>query len=212
MSKRRIALILFVLLLALGGTGTYFAWKAGLFYREDYSTPKKAVTSFYVSVVRGDGSSARENVIEPAQVPIVDEARLLINGVRNFRRAGIEKFGQQKGEDISGGLPTLKDIEEASEKIEGDSAILATKSGKASLRLKKIDGRWKIDLLSLLPFKTNAASARKIFAGAAASANELAEKIRAGEFKTPEEADFALKARIAGIMLPEMIKGKFFSK
>ncbi len=212
MSRRRIALILFVLLLAVAGTGTYFAWKAGLFYREDYSTPKKAVTSFYVSVVRGDGSSARENVIEPAQVPIVDEAKSLINGVRNFRRAGIEKFGQQKGEDISGGLPTLKDIEQASEKIDGDSAILVTKSGKASLRLKKIGDNWKVDLLSLLPFKTDAASARKIFAEAAAAANELAAKIRAGDFRTPEEADLALKARIAAIMLPEMIKGTFFRR
>jgi hypothetical protein len=164
MLYRRIALL--AALVGIG-LGLLIAWKAGLFYREDYSTPKKAVTSFYVSVVRGDGSSARENVVEPAQVPLVDEARELIVAIRNFRRAAIEKFGQTQGEDVSGGLPTLKDIEEATEKIDGDNAILATKSGKTSLRLKKIGPNWKVDLLSLLPFKTNAQSARKIFSEAA---------------------------------------------
>src|SRR5256885_5257020 len=62
-----------LLMAALGGIalGLLIAWNAGLFYREDYSTPKSAVKSFYVSVVRGDGASARENVVESAQVPMV---------------------------------------------------------------------------------------------------------------------------------------------
>jgi hypothetical protein len=210
MPYRRIALLAAALIVVIIGLGLLMAWKAGLFYREDYSTPKSAVKSFYLSVVRGDGSSARQNVVEPAQVAVVDEARSLIQGVRNFRRAAIERFGQQKGEDISGGLPTLKDIEEANEKIEGDNAILATKSGKASLRLRKIGANWKIDLLSLLPFKTNAAAAQRIFAQAAKAADELAAKIRAGDFATPDEADLALKAKIAAIMLPELIKGSLF--
>src|SRR5436305_1896624 len=116
------------------GLGVYAAWKANLFYREDYSTPKNAVKSFYVSVVRGDGASARQNVVEPTQVPVVDEARNLIIEVRSFRRAAIERFGEEKGDDVSGGLPTLKDIEDANEKIDGDTALLATKNGKASLK------------------------------------------------------------------------------
>src|SRR5947207_12119472 len=98
--------------------GLLIAWKADLFYREDYSTPKSAVKSFYVSVVRGDGTSARQNVAEADQVPIVDEARNLIVEIRSFRRAAIERFGDEKGDDVSGGLPTLQDIEQAQEKID----------------------------------------------------------------------------------------------
>jgi hypothetical protein len=82
------------------GLGLLIAWNAGLFYREDYSTPKSAVKSFYFSVVRGDGTSARQNVVEEAQVPVVDEARSLIVGVRAFRRAAIERFGEEKGDDF----------------------------------------------------------------------------------------------------------------
>ena len=192
--------------------GLFLAWKADLFYREDYSTPKSAVKSFYVSVVRGDGSSARQNVVEPAQVPIVDEARNLIVEVRSFRHAAIERFGEEKGDDVSGGLPTLKDIEEANEKIEGDNALLATKNGKASLRLRKIGNHWKIDLLSILPLRTDAETARRIFAKAALAARELAAQIRAGAFATPEDADQALKGKILTIIVPEMMPKFGFGK
>src|SRR5215212_4086125 len=157
------------LLAALSGLalGLLIAYSSGLLYREDYSTPKSAVKSFYVSVVRGDGSSARQNVVEDAQIAVVDEARQLIVGVRAFRKAAIERFGEEKGDDVSGGLPTLSDIENANEQITGDTAILATKNGKASLRLRKIGTNWKVDLLSLLPFKTDAKTAQRIFSKAA---------------------------------------------
>jgi len=200
-----------LLMAALGGIalGLLIAWNAGLFYREDYSTPKSAVKSFYVSVIRGDGSSARENVVEPAQVQMVDDARTLIVEVRAFRRAAIERFGDKKGDDVSGGLPTLQDIEEANEKIDGDNALLATKNGKASLKLRKIGNNWKVDLLSILPIRTDAETARRIFAKAAAAAHELAAQIRAGAFLTPEDADQALKGKIITIILPEMVRPTF---
>ena len=200
-----------LLLAALGGIalGLLIAWNAGLFYREDYSTPKNAVKSFYVSVVRGDWTSARQNVVEPAQVAVVDEARTLIIEVRAFRRAAIERFGEEKGDDVSGGLPTLKDIEEANEKIDGDTALLATKNGKASLKLRKIGNNWKVDLCSLLPFRTDAETARRIFAKAAAAAHELAAQIRAGVFLTPDDADQALKGKIITIIVPEMMRPTF---
>ena len=206
MLSRRILLIA-----ALGGValGLFIAWKADLFYREDYSTPKSAVKSFYVSVVRGDGTSARQNVVEPAQVPVVDEARTLIIEVRSFRRAAIERFGDEKGDHVSGGLPTLQDIEEAQEKITGDTAILATRNGKASLKLRKIGSNWKIDLLSILPIRTDAETARRIFAKAAIAARELAAQIRAGAFATPEDADQALKGKILTIIVPEMMRPVF---
>jgi hypothetical protein len=203
MPWRKLLLVAFLALVALG---LLIAWNAGLFYREDYSTPKNAVKSFYFSVVRGDGSSARQNVVEPAQVPVVDEARTLIIEVRSFRRAAIERFGEEKGDDVSGGLPTLQDIEQANEKIDGDSAILATKNGKASLKLRKIGSNWKIDLLSILPIRTDAETARRIFAKAAIAARELAAQIRAGAFATPEDADQALKGKILTIILPELIR------
>jgi len=206
MPWRKLLLLLVVACLALG---VYAAWKANLFYREDYSTPKNAVKSFYFSVVRGDGASARQNVVEPAQVPVVDEARNLIIEVRSFRRAAIERFGEEKGDDVSGGLPTLKDIEEANEKIDGDTALLATKNGKASLKLRKIGSHWKIDLLSVLPLRTDAQTAQRIFAKAAIAARELAAQIRAGAFATPDDADQALKGRILTIILPEMIRPAF---
>ena len=200
-----------LLMAALGGValGLLIAWNAGLFYREDYSTPKSAVKSFYFSVVRGDGTSARENVVDPAQVPVVDEARKLIIEVRGFRHAAIERFGEQKGDDVSGGLPTLKDIEEANEKINGDTALLATKNGKASLRLRKIGNNWKVDLLSVLPFHADAEAARRIFAKAAAAAHELAGQVKAGAFMTPEDADQALKGKIITIIVPEMMRPTF---
>jgi hypothetical protein len=203
--------LLLMAALAGVGLGLFLAWKADLFYREDYSTPKSAVKSFYVSVVRGDGTSARQNVVEPAQVPIVDEARNLIVEVRGFRRAAIERFGDEKGDDVSGGLPTLKDIEEANEKIEGDAALLATKNGKASLKLRKIGSNWKVDLLSILPVRTDAETARRIFAKAAIAAHDLAAQIRAGAFATPEDADQALKGKILTIIVPEMMRPMFGS-
>jgi hypothetical protein len=191
------------------GLGLLIAWNAGLFYREDYSTPKSAVKSFYVSVVRGDGTSARQNVVEAAQVPVVDEARSLIIGVRAFRRAAIERFGDEKGDDVSGGLPTLKDIEEATERIDGDSAILATRNGKASLRLRKIGNNWKVDLLSVLPFRTDAETTRRIFSKAAAAANELAGQVKAGVFLTPDDADQALKGKIIAVIVGETLRPTF---
>jgi hypothetical protein len=119
------------------------------------------------------------------------------------------RFGEEKGDDVSGGLPTLKDIEEANEKIDGNSALLATKNGKASLRLRKIGNNWKVDLRSILPIRTDAETARRIFQKAAAAARDLAAQIRAGAFMTPEDADQALKGKIITIILPEMIRPTF---
>ena len=202
------------LIAALSGIvlGLLIAWSTGLLYREDYSTPKNAVKSFYVSVVRGDGTTARQNVVEDAQVAVVDQARELIVGVRAFRKAAIERFGDEKGDDVSGGLPTLDDIEQAREEINGDSAILATKNGKASLRLRKIGSNWKVDLLSVLPFKTDAKTAQRIFSKAAQAAHDLTQQIKAGAFLTPEDADQALKGKIIAIILPEMVRSSFHFK
>jgi hypothetical protein len=106
-------------------------------------------------------------------------------------------------------LPTLKDIEEANETIDGDTAILATRNGKASLRLRKIGNNWKVDLLSVLPFRTDAETTRRIFAKAAAAAHELAGQVKAGVFLTPDDADQALKGKIIAIIVPEMLRPAF---
>lgn len=165
---------------------------AGCKPRADYSTPKKAVRSFYVALVTDGAESAKAGVADALQAEVMAELRTLVNKVLAAQEAAEAKFGQS-GASVSGGLPSLDDIDQASEKIEGDTATLALRNQPKQLRLKRVDGQWKLDVFSVLGIAPkDKESARRMLSAAAGAADHVAQQIKSGHYKTAGDASAAL--------------------
>ena len=52
-----------------------------------------------------------------------------MDAVRSAQKEAVAKFGDS-GKEVSGDLPTLEDVDEASETIEGDCAVLTVERSK----------------------------------------------------------------------------------
>ena len=177
--------------------------------REDYSTPRSAVKSFYVALVTGSTDSAKAAITEPTQGDLVDEIKLLVEAVRSAQKEAVARFGDS-GKDVSGDLPTLADVDEASETIEGDCAVLTVERSKRSVKLKKVNGSWKVDVFSLLGIDAkNAEAVKRGLASGAQVARQIAQKIKEGQYASAQAANEALGTQVRMAVAKEVAKDMF---
>jgi hypothetical protein len=182
---------------------------AGCKPRPDYSTPKKAVRSFYVALVTDGAESAKVAVTDSLQAEVLADLKTLITHVLAAQEAAEARFGKQNAATVSGGLPSLDDIDQASETIEGDTATLTVKSHAKQLRLKKVDGQWKLDVFSVLGIAPkDKESARRMLTAAAQAAQHVAQQIKSGQYKTADDASAALNTGMAiAVAREQLFKG-----
>ena len=88
-----------------------------------------------------------------------------------------------------------KRVDEAEEKIDGDKATLTPKTG-TPIKLKKVDGDWKVDGSELPAASAGAAGA--MFDNMAKAAKETTDDINAGKYKTAAEAKTAFSQKMFG--------------
>jgi hypothetical protein len=170
---------------------------AGCKPRADYSTPKKAVRSFYVALVSDGAESARAAVSDSLQAEVLADLRTLVTKVLAAQEAAEARFGQS-GAAVCGGLPSLDDIDQAAETIQGDTATLALKNQSKQLKLKRVDGQWKLDVFSILGIDPkDKDSARRMLAAAASAADRVAQQIKSGQYKSADDASAALNSGMA---------------
>lgn len=188
-----------LMLVVLGGCGP----------GEDYSSPKSAARTFYIALVRGNAEMAKAAVADVRQQQVLEEMRGLLEGILAAQQAAVAQFGQS-GNQVSGGLPSLEDLEQAQERIEGESAVLSSPGeGAMQVHLRKVGGSWKVDLFAT--FAMSPESAQSTLRSAAKAIEPVAQEIKSGRYKTAEEAEGALRRSleksIAMSKLGEMIKG-----
>ncbi len=89
---------------------------------------------------------------------------------------------------------SLKDLDAATEKIQGDTATIDMKGEKKPMTLKKISGHWKVDASSMpeLPTDEALASMKKI----AQAMDKAADDVRSGKLKTKQQIQDAMQAAI----------------
>lgn len=165
--------------------------------REDYSTPKKAARTFYVAVARGDLATARRGLSDSAQAPLLDDVAALVKEILAARDAAEQKFGKD-GQNVSGGLPELEELDGAKEAVSGDSATVTPSAAeKLAFKLKRVHGEWKVDLLCSFEMESaTIEKAREIVKSAREAVAANAQRIREGRFTSAREADNAIQSSI----------------
>lgn len=185
----------FLLLVTIGATARAAA---------DLSTPKKAAVEFARDLESGDLTAAKA-----ASIANADDAKLikiisnLVRSARELRSVTIEKFGDA-GKDVLPNGDELADyskrVESATEKVTGDTATIGQPDERDPMKLKKVeDGTWRVDL-SAIPEKEEITKmmpkVQKVLASGAAD-------IKAGKYKTADEAKDALSQQMFALIADE---------
>jgi hypothetical protein len=187
----------------------FAAMLAGCSAGEDYSTPRNAVKSLYAALVAGSVSSARGAVCNEEQQAVIEEMKALIVGVLAAQDAATARFGSS-GASVFGGLPSMDDIDQAIECIQGDTATLAIKNSEKQIQLKKISGQWKVDLFSVLGLTPDSTEkAKRAITSAGKAATAVAKRIKEGQFNSLKAADEALQWQMKLAVASELIPAKF---
>jgi hypothetical protein len=141
--------------------------------KDDFSSPKAAVTSFFNAMKDADEAAAKNASVgtKEQQESLVMMMRTMV-ATRKLGEAAKAKFGEEEttrafGPEIMAG-PERFDKESANmakadEKIDGNTAVLTLKPEEPTsatsqprtarpempMKLQKVDGKWKIDLATL---------------------------------------------------------------
>jgi hypothetical protein len=145
-------------------------------------SPKAVALAFVTSLEKGDATVARALVPGEEQVPWVDASLNLAAALKRLDAAAVARFGEA-GHAVSQGqlhlADSLKAIEKAQEKVEGDAATLTLPGGAKPVRLVRLAGTWRV------AGPSTAAEAREqvaLYEGLARAADLTAGEIAAGAY------------------------------
>ncbi|MDB5036870.1 MAG: hypothetical protein JWQ35_398 [Bacteriovoracaceae bacterium] len=124
----------------------------------DLSTPKNAVLSFYKAKDSGDTNTLKQILVSgdatKSNAMLADSSFAF--QAQRLHSAIEKKFGKEEADRVMDieGARDLKPVETGKESIQGDEATV-TKNGEKepAFFLKKVDGKWKIDLSKISEFK-----------------------------------------------------------
>ena len=173
------------------------AWMAGC--KGDLSTPKGAAKTFATAMEKGDAATAQK-ASTGADPKLVASMATAMGNVKKMRDAAKSKFGASadsfgttQGHDFSDYEQKLDD---ADVKEQGDTATITPKQGQP-MKLKKVDGDWKVDL-SEIGSGPMAQAGGGMFDAMSKAATETTDDINAGKFKTAQEAEQAFGMKMLG--------------
>ena len=170
----------------------------------DQSTPKATAMSFAKALEAGDEAAAKQLSVGSEQDQQVLSAMLeFTRSVKTLRDAAVKKYGDKADEVTGGGMnvDTAKAMEDTQITEEGDTATVATtRPQPSSMRLKKVDGKWKVDLTETLKGAAgpdqNIGQFQGMLKGWSAALTETAGEITDGKYPAPADATQALQVKM----------------
>lgn len=121
----------------------------------DASTPKAASLAFANALVAGD-IPAMSNVVQGTDTrlfayyaglaEVVASSRIFVTALKS--QFGDETLIPPQIEHLGNLPPMPSNYEELTEQIDGDRAVLVDTRGHPGVRLVKVDGAWKVDLIT----------------------------------------------------------------
>lgn len=168
----------------------------------DYSSPKAAAKSFVTAIAAGDSAGAKEAIVPNEKHGPIIEALAKLTGVqKKLGDAAVKAFGEA-GKELSGnveGKDPVKLLDSAEIKEDGDTATLTGKDDPEPLMLRKIDGKWKVDLAAM-PNATDMESSLPMLTNMAELMAATTTEIEAGKYKSVEEAKQAISMKLLSKM------------
>jgi hypothetical protein len=170
----------------------------------DLSTPKAAAMSFADALQAGDVAAAKTAAVGDAQnQDLVSTLAEVAAQNAKLREAAKAKFGEEASKKIAKKMTSeelAKQLDEAEIKENGDTATITSKENPGNpLTLKKVDGQWKVDMLSGAAGAQTAQQLPLIKAFGTLM-SELATEINDGKYKTVDEAQSAMQTKMMTAM------------
>ena len=191
-------------ILSFGGIGLFIASNLiAADFHPDLSTPKSAGASFVRALESGDVNAVKAVTLgSETDYRLMEVLAAADHAGKELERAAIEKFGDAGKEvaSLGAGGNSEKDLADSRVKEDGDSAVLARKDdpdAKHALKLKRVDGAWKIDLAAL-PNKKDLIRAVPAMRATAGILVQAARDIRAGKYKSADEAKQVILKQLIG--------------
>ena len=169
------------------------------------SDPKAAAVSFARAVRDNDMAAARAvSTGTEEHYRMLESISSLFAGMKNYEAAAVAKFGEA-GKSAGMPVPDMVGETEASDvTAEGDSATLINPqkpNAKDPMKLTKKDGQWKVDLASM-PMNEQDKQAVAAAPKMRKVLDETAAEIKAGKYKTVQEAQQAMGMKMQAAMGP----------
>jgi hypothetical protein len=172
---------------------------AGVFALWPNQDPKSIAVAFARAIQGNDMAAARKvSTGSDEHYKTVEAVSQIFTAIRNYESAAVAKFGAA-GRSKEMSLPDVVAETSGSQvRTEGDTATLINPKNpgdKNPMKLVKKGGKWYVDLASMpIDNQTRAMSASA--ATMKKALDETAAEIRAGRYKTPQEAQAALGTRM----------------
>jgi hypothetical protein len=162
----------------------------------DFSTPKNAFRTYTQSLASGDAKTLKQAVIADKK-----QEQLLANQLtytateKRFREACIKAFPAARKDLPDPTEQTLAGIEKSEVKIEGETATLTTRESLEPVRLRRVEGKWKVDLSAM--YDDTAVDDVLLFRTALATVMEdMTVDIGKGKYKSFDEVRNTLEMRV----------------
>lgn len=166
----------------------------------DLSTPKAAALAFVQALANGDAAAAKAvATADDRGGQMVDAMAELVKAMKALKAAAVAKWpGEGQNiveEDIGENLLRHFRDERAQAKVEGETATFGTEDETQPLKLRRLDGKWKVDLAAMGD-QQDIAEALPLIRAMAKAAPQVAADITAGKYKSVDDARAALDARM----------------
>lgn len=174
----------------------------------DPSSPRSALKSLYEALEASDATAVR-NLFYATSEPereLADAFAAQIAAARNLGEAAAKKYGAT-GDALSKGMPAkdlIAQLPSAHVATDGDAATVKIPSQQNPLRLKRIDGNWKI-LVSDYAGE-NITGQTAVMKDMTAVFNTIATDINADKLPTPADAQKALQLKLQAVLYNTLTK------
>lgn len=171
--------------------------------KPDLSTPKKAATAFARAVQRGDMAAVKAvSIGEDEDYKIIESLSHLIDAGGKLQDAAVAKFGEagrQATQDVQSDF--ARHVEQGEEHIDNQTASVGGRDRQDPLRLKKVEGDWKVDLSTFRQREQLQSIVPKILK----VMTDAIAGIESGKYKSAQEVHEALQQQVSAIITAELI-------
>ena len=174
---------------------------AGALAESDFSTPAAAFRTYTQALFDCDEAALKSAAIVSEKHPkLLGGMVEYIKVERQFRAAAITAFPEAARELPDPAKESMKAIDNATVKIEGDTAVLVTSQSVEPVKLRKVNGEWKVDLASM--YNDDSVNDLVVFRGALTGVlSDMAADIEAGKYTSfvdvKTQLEIKVKMRIA---------------
>ena len=175
----------------------------------DSSTPRGALKALVGAMQAGDVPKIKSLIAttNPTEEKMVDAMAMMAVSQKKFRNAALAAYGPSEltGDTEAGTAAGLAKIDAAPEVITGDTATVDPSGvpGTAPLALERMNGSWRVPLKELARGVDQNAIQQRLddLTFVSKMMDESADEVARGMYKTPKDADEAIKSKMMVAMM-----------